>query len=172
MGEGSVKGSDCVLEWIGTSVGPNEGSLLAMEESIQRNKKKESIGDNSSGPYAFGVYRSEEMWLDEIWSALLSDDDTNVGYWCYPVREIYSIFKRRHHLKYTALELTDIHGYSVLISCINVDITNQLLVAMLGSDMPFPIGDPAPLDVFDGVQISASQKQDMFCGVAKTLFGI
>ena len=43
---------------------------------------------------------------------------------------------------------------------------------MLGSDMPFPIGDPAPLDVFDGLQISASQKQDMFCGVAKTLFGL
>ena len=43
---------------------------------------------------------------------------------------------------------------------------------MLGSDMPFPIGDPAPLDVFDGLQISASQKQDMLCGVAKTLFGL
>ena len=43
---------------------------------------------------------------------------------------------------------------------------------MLGSDMPFPIGDPAPLDIFDGLQISASQKQDMLCGVAKTLFGL
>ena len=43
---------------------------------------------------------------------------------------------------------------------------------MLGSDMPFPIGDPAPLDVFNGLQISASQKQDMFCGVAKNLFGL
>jgi aminocarboxymuconate-semialdehyde decarboxylase len=43
---------------------------------------------------------------------------------------------------------------------------------MLGSDMPFPIGDPAPLDIFDGLRISASQKQDMLCGVAKTLFGL
>ena len=42
----------------------------------------------------------------------------------------------------------------------------------LGSDMPFPIGDPAPLDIFDGLRISASQKQDMLCGVAKTLFGL
>ena len=43
---------------------------------------------------------------------------------------------------------------------------------MLGSDMPFPIGDPAPLDIFDRLRISASQKQDMLCGVAKTLFGL
>ena len=43
---------------------------------------------------------------------------------------------------------------------------------MLGSDMPFPIGDPAPLDIFDRLQISASQKQNMLCGVAKTLFGL
>ena len=43
---------------------------------------------------------------------------------------------------------------------------------MLGSDMPFPIGDPAPLDIFNELQISTSQKQHMLCGVAKTLFGL
>jgi aminocarboxymuconate-semialdehyde decarboxylase len=41
---------------------------------------------------------------------------------------------------------------------------------MLGSDMPFPIGDPAPLDVFDGLHISEFQKQHILCDVAKTLF--
>ena len=43
---------------------------------------------------------------------------------------------------------------------------------MLGSDMPFPIGDPTPLDILDGLQISASQKYNMLCGVAKTLFDL
>ena len=43
---------------------------------------------------------------------------------------------------------------------------------MLGSDMPFPIGDPAPLAILDGITVSAAQKQAMLSGVASTLFNL
>jgi aminocarboxymuconate-semialdehyde decarboxylase len=43
---------------------------------------------------------------------------------------------------------------------------------MLGSDMPFPIGDPAPLAILDGITVSAAQKQAMLSGVASTLFDL
>ena len=43
---------------------------------------------------------------------------------------------------------------------------------MLGSDMPFPIGDPAPLAILDGITVSAAQKRAMLSGVATTLFNL
>ncbi len=62
--------------------------------------------------------------------------------------------------------LHDPTALQFLINCVGSDRV------MLGSDMPFPIGDPAPLVIFDELQISASQKQHMLYGVAKTLFGL
>jgi len=43
---------------------------------------------------------------------------------------------------------------------------------MLGSDMPFPIGDPAPLEILDGLAVTNCQKDAMLSGVARQLFGL
>jgi aminocarboxymuconate-semialdehyde decarboxylase len=41
---------------------------------------------------------------------------------------------------------------------------------MLGSDMPFPIGDPSPLAVLDGLDMADRNK--LVNGVASQLFGL
>jgi hypothetical protein len=46
------------------------------------------------------------------------------------------VFKRRHQLKYTALEITDIHGFAVLFSCNSVDDANTILAKFLQSPNP------------------------------------
>lgn len=43
---------------------------------------------------------------------------------------------------------------------------------MLGSDYPFPIGDPEPTKVIESCELSDTQKTAMFEGVAKRLFNI
>jgi len=43
---------------------------------------------------------------------------------------------------------------------------------MLGSDMPFPIGDPTPLDIVHSAGISAEQQHAMLAGVAQKLFDL
>ena len=42
---------------------------------------------------------------------------TDVSYKCIEFKDVRSIFKRRHQLKKTALEITDRSGYSFLFSC-------------------------------------------------------
>ena len=43
---------------------------------------------------------------------------------------------------------------------------------MLGSDMPFPIGDPAPRKVVEGANFSPAEKQSIFGGTARRVFRI
>jgi aminocarboxymuconate-semialdehyde decarboxylase len=43
---------------------------------------------------------------------------------------------------------------------------------MLGSDMPFPIGDPAPRAILDGLKLASGDRAMMESGVARSLFGI
>jgi hypothetical protein len=43
---------------------------------------------------------SEIEWLSYIWSEVLSYED---GYQRIPLDEIYTVFKKRHQLEYTAL---------------------------------------------------------------------
>lgn len=43
---------------------------------------------------------------------------------------------------------------------------------MLGSDYPFPIGDPQPRNVIESGNFTDEQKDDMLSGVARSLFGI
>lgn len=56
----------------------------------------------------------ESEWLCGIWREVLSSEG---GYKRVPLDEIYTVFKRRHQLKYTALRVTDTAGYSLLFSC-------------------------------------------------------
>ena len=41
---------------------------------------------------------------------------------------------------------------------------------MLGSDAPFPIGDPEPLKVFANAKLSAAQKELIFSTTAQKVF--
>jgi aminocarboxymuconate-semialdehyde decarboxylase len=41
---------------------------------------------------------------------------------------------------------------------------------MLGSDAPFPIGDPEPLKVFTGAKLSDAQKQLILSDTARKVF--
>jgi len=43
---------------------------------------------------------------------------------------------------------------------------------MLGSDMPFPIGDPAPRAILDGAGVSAADRDLIESGVASSLLGL
>lgn len=43
---------------------------------------------------------------------------------------------------------------------------------MLGSDMPFPIGDPHPCQVVEGANFTAAQKNSIFGATAQTVFRI
>lgn len=81
----------------------------------------------------------EGAWLSGVWDELLGSD---FGYCkmalsevlladcvllhAYPLRtdlvQIYTIFKRRHQLKSTALELTDINGVSMLFSFESIEV--------------------------------------------------
>lgn len=62
---------------------------------------------------------SIDRWLRSIWKDLLCSD---LGLCRMPLTEIYSFFKRRHQLKYTAMEITDVNGYSVLFSCESIAV--------------------------------------------------
>ena len=139
IGEGSVKGADCVLEWVGLNPSADEGSLKAVEEATQNAKDLQNATTNISIADASRLPReetSEETWLKNIWSVMLG---TNAGYVVMPLQELYSIFKRRHHLKYTALEITDTSGYSLLFACASQDAMSQLLVSMLEAELPASI---------------------------------
>ncbi len=43
---------------------------------------------------------------------------------------------------------------------------------MLGSDMPFPIGDPAPMRVIEGARLSEAQKQGILGRTAQSVFRV
>ena len=43
---------------------------------------------------------------------------------------------------------------------------------MLGSDYPFPIGDPVPVKVVQDAALSEAEKQQILCGTATKMFGV
>ena len=134
-----VKGVDCILEWVGLTPAAAEGSLKAFEDTVKRSRnKRHSSGTDADTPSTprRKVENNEEIWLNKIWSIMLGYD---AGYLVMPLQEIYSIFKRRHHLKYTALEITDTAGVSILFACASQDAMNKLLVSMLEAELPSSI---------------------------------
>lgn len=94
----------CVLEWV---------SPLEQKEHFDKyNTTNKSVG------LSLGE-QNDNDWVEEIWKELLRSD---LGYSRFPLSEIYSFFRRRHQLKYTALEVTDVMGYSVLYACESVEV--------------------------------------------------
>jgi hypothetical protein len=43
---------------------------------------------------------------------------------------------------------------------------------MLGSDMPFPIGDPTPRNILDQIGLTIADRAKVETDVAKKLFGL
>lgn len=95
----------CVLEWV---------SPLEQKEHFD----KYNTTNKLAGPLTLGEQHDND-WVEEIWTELLRSD---LGYSRFPLSEIYSFFRRRHQLKYTAMEVTDVMGYSVLYACESVQV--------------------------------------------------
>lgn len=99
----------CMLEWV---------SPLQQQEEFDKL--------NTTARAATSLLIAEQNdndWVEDIWKELLRSD---LGYSHFPLAEVYSFFRRRHQLKYTALEVTDIKGYSVLYSCESVAVSAQM----------------------------------------------
>ena len=75
----------------------------------------------------------ESEWLSGIWKEVLSSEG---GYRKIPLDEIYTVFKRRHQLKYTALRVTDTAGYSLLFSCDTEAKCEEVLQRLFEADLP------------------------------------
>lgn len=103
-----------VLEWVRTG---------AAQEGAARS-------ENMEVSYADQV---KPEWVREIWEELLSSN--NNSYLRIPLSEVYSFFRRRHQLKYCAMEITDVRGASVLYACQTVQENEQVLVQLLQSEL-------------------------------------
>ena len=94
-------------------------------------------GSGTAGGTAGGAagtgQQNEIDWLAGIWQEVLSSED---GYRCIPLDEIYTVFKRRHQLKYTALRVTDTAGYSLLFSCETELKCDEVLLRLFEADLP------------------------------------
>ena len=53
-----------------------------------------------------------------------------------PLDEVYTVFKRRHQLKYTALRVTDTAGYSLLFSLDSEAKCDEMLLRLFEADLP------------------------------------
>lgn len=93
----------------------------------------------------------------------------------------YVIGRLRHNYKLHPDEMADpdealsmlyydtlLHDPRALQMLIDTVGANRL---MLGSDMPFPIGDPQPLEILDGVTISTEDRASIESGLALNLMG-
>ena len=75
----------------------------------------------------------EEDWLADIWKEVLGSEE---GYRCMPLDEVYTVFRRRHQLKYTALRVTDTAGYTLLFSCESEIKCDEVLLRLFEEDLP------------------------------------
>lgn len=95
----------CVLEWV----------------SPQQQKEHFDKVNTTNRPQSVTFAELHDTdWTEDIWKELLRND---LGYSRFPLSDIYSFFRRRHQLKYTAMEVTDVMGYSVLYSCESVVVS-------------------------------------------------
>ena len=94
----------CVLEWVSPQ---------------QQKEHFDKVNTTTKSLDIAVVEQSDNDWVEDIWKELLRSD---LGYSRFPLSEIYSFFRRRHQLKYTAMEVTDVMGYSVLYSCESVAV--------------------------------------------------
>jgi len=78
----------------------------------------------------------DESWIKSIWKYCLESYQV---YMKITIDEIYSFFKRRYELKYTALEIVDTHGLTVLFSCETKQECDFILAVLLEKDLPASI---------------------------------
>jgi hypothetical protein len=128
----TAKLSDMQFEWISSS------HTAASKVSTFGN------GEGSSSPGKFNPNVPklspeevpDELFPKYIWSELILTDSPYVK---IPIEEIYSFFKRRHQLKYSAMEIADVRGLSVLFSCQTVEECDEILSSLLEKELPSSI---------------------------------
>lgn len=76
--------------------------------------------------------REERDWLFSIWKELLNSDE---NYICMQLNDVYTIYKRRYQLKYTALSVADIYGYTILYSLESETKCNDILTRLFEADL-------------------------------------
>jgi hypothetical protein len=104
---------DCTLEWI---------SPLQQQEYFNRLNTT-----NKNGALSLDQLNDND-WMEDIWKELLRSD---LAYSRIALADVYSFFRRRHELKYTATEITDVMGYSVLYSCESVKVRKREILFVL-----------------------------------------
>ena len=156
--ERGIPAQEAIVEWIGI-LAPTSDSLAVAEYAQRQNAaameaakaasragaagsrpRSTSRGTSQQFPDLSSLLSREAMteydWINDIWQGLLAP---YVGYYSLDLTQVYSIFKRRHELKYTALEVIDLCGYSLLFSCESINTTTTLLSDMLEIEMPSSI---------------------------------
>ena len=112
------------------------------ESSPNMNKAVQAAADAAYTAASVGLGASaaqqtnEVDWLGEIWKEVLGSEE---GYRCIPLDEVYTVFKRRHQLKYTALRITDTAGYTLLFSCDSEVKCDEVLLRLFEADLPASI---------------------------------
>lgn len=82
------------------------------------------------------VAGGEGEWLRKVWYQLLHAD---YGHFKMPINKVYTIFKRRYELQNRALEVTDVHGHSLLFACENMSDCDATLKRLVEMNMPLSI---------------------------------
>ena len=78
----------------------------------------------------------EAAWLNKVWFQLLHAD---YGHFMLPLNKVYTIFKRRYELQNRALEVTDVHGHSLLFACASTQDCDATLKKLIEMNMPLSI---------------------------------
>lgn len=78
----------------------------------------------------------EAEWLSKVWFQLLHAE---YGHFKMPLGKVYTIFKRRYELQNRALEVTDVHGHSLLFACESTTDCDSTLKKLIEMNMPLSI---------------------------------
>jgi len=70
---------------------------------------------------------NDNDFIDDIYKELLRSD---LGYSRFSLSDIYSFYRHRYELKYTAMEITDVNGYSALYACSTVEVIMMMMMIM------------------------------------------
>ena len=87
-------------------------------------------GEEVAAPLRHGT---ESARLAAVWRTLLGSD---LEYYSTQLSQVYSVFRRRHQLKATAIEIVDTSGFPVLFAAGRVEECNKILSALFQAELP------------------------------------
>ena len=107
---------------------------LADEAAINERSRSKSISSRKT--FISECDSDEASWLTKMWYQLLHAD---YGHFKMPLSKVYTIFKRRYELENKALELTDVHGNSLLFAYESTHECDNSLKKLIEMNMPLSI---------------------------------